>query len=142
MIDDDDQDDRTPREQRPPTNSERIAYFVDHPPGTPVADVIDQRIEKLDARLDAQQLDIASLLASRRAWRWIAGITLPVLLVAMTTVQLWMIDRVSTSERAAGRSEATTESIQFRLNLLEGYVHELLRHAGLDARGTVAVGGP
>jgi hypothetical protein len=130
MIDDD-QDGNTPRDHIA-TNSERHAHLQAARDAGVIADPVEQDL----------QLRVRSLEESRRAWRWIAGITLPVLLVAMTTVQLWMIDRVSTSERAAGRSEATTESIQFRLNLLEGYVHELLRHAGLISRGTVAVGGP
>jgi hypothetical protein len=140
---DDDQHDNTPREYQV-SNSERHAHYAHYPPGTPIVDAVavDQRIDNLETRVEEQRLDIASLLASRRAWRWIAGICLPMLLAAVTTVQLWAIDRVSTSERATGRSEATIEAIQFRLNLLEGYVHELLRHADIDPHGTVAVTGP
>lgn len=120
---DDDPDDNTPRE-RPATYSERIARL----------DNFEQRMQRLADRDEEQQLDIASLLASRRSWRWIAGLGIPVLLTSIVVVMLWAVDRSSVSAERTGRAEATMESLLFRLNLLEGYVHELLRHAGLAGK--------
>jgi len=91
-------------------------------------------VDRLEGAREEQRLDIASLLASRRSWRWISGIGLPVLLASFVTVMLWTIDRVS-NERARGGAVRGHDRIDpVQAQLLESYVHELLRHAGIDGK--------
>lgn len=123
MTHNDDQDDSTPRE-RVITNSEHD---------------LPQRVTKLEDRHDEQRLDVASLLASRRSWRWIMALGVPPLLGALVVVMLWAVDRSSVSAGRTGKAEATMDSLQKEVDLLRGYVHELQRNAGLNG-GSISSG--
>ena len=152
-MNDDDPDDNTPREQRPPTNSERIAYFVDHPPGTPaVSELVPTPHNtfevQLDRRLRYVESDVSGLMASRRFWKWAAGIGIPIIGAAVLAVLLDARASVIQSSERAGETRAKMDAIDKRIDdfrsafdkaidkIIED-VRELRRHAGLDPRPIV-----
>lgn len=127
---DDDGNDNTPREHLV-TNSERIDLLG--------------RLKELEDNNEQQRLDIASLLASRRSWRWTLGLGLPVLLSSVVVVMLWSIDRVSVSSERTGRTEAEikatdtlnkarNDALENLIRLLQQDVSQLRQRAGLDPR--------
>lgn len=115
---DDDQDDNTPRE-RPATNSERIDLL--------------QRLRTLEENDEQQRLDIASLLASRRSWRVIAGVGIPAVLTAAVAVMLWSVDRVSASSERTGETKAKIEAHDKLFELLEKGIDQLRQRTGLNS---------
>lgn len=128
-------DDNTPREHLV-TNSERIDLLG--------------RLRAIEENDEQQRLDIASLLASRRSWRWIAGLGGPVLLTAMVAVGLWSIDRVTASAERTGRTEAEikatdtlnkarTDAIENLIRLLQQDISQLRQRAGLEPRPSSAL---
>lgn len=108
-----------------------------------VANVADQHFDKLEARVEEHRLDIASLLASRRSWRWTLGLGLPVLLTSIVLVMLWSIDRVSVAAERAGETKAKIEAgdvlnkarndaLENLIRLLQQEVSQLRQRAGLE----------
>lgn len=121
-------DDNTPREHHV-SNSGRIDLLG--------------RLKELEDNDEQQRLDIASLLASRRTWRWALGLGLPVLLTSLVVVALWSIDRISVSSERAGRTEAEikatdtlnkarSEALENLIRLLQQDVSQLRQRAGLE----------
>lgn len=127
------------------TDGERRAHFQTWPPGTPavVADPVEQDLH----------VRVTSLEESRRAWRWIVGLGLPSLLAIVGWLIVSAAGEVRSSSERAGETRSDIRALEKRLDQLERAiekslesleqdVRELRRHAGLDPRGTVAVGGP
>lgn len=114
-MNDDDNDDRTPREHVV-TDSGRVPR---HPYREPAQDPVQmeladhqQRLRDLERAGEYARLDIASLVASRRMWRWIVGILIPTLAGAMITVLLFSAERVSSSAERVGAMNATIEALK------------------------------
>lgn len=101
-----------------------------------------RRLARLEERDDAREVAMVSLASSNRTWRWIAGICLPLVFAGLLSLLAYSVDRLEASALRAGRQEAMGDELKGRVLLLEGYIHELLRHAGLNPRGVVAVTGP
>lgn len=101
-----------------------------------------RRLARLEERDDAREIAIVKMTSSNRTWRWLATICLPIVFLGLISLLGYSVSRIEDSALRAGRQEATSDELKGRVLLLEGYIHELLRHAGLSARGTVAVGAP
>lgn len=136
MTDDDNED--TPRTQGNSDHQNSGPYRgLD-----PAQQDLYRRMERLEGRDEARELAMVAEASSNRTWRWIAGICLPIVFAGLISLLAYSVSRIEDSALRSGRQEATSDELKSRVLLLEGYIHELLRHAGIDTRGTVAVGGP
>lgn len=132
MTDDDGSDD-TPREQRV-TDSQRVVHYSEYPPGTlAVREFVptphNMYEVQLGDRLKVLEAEVASLSSSRKFWRWIAGLGLP----SLAAILLYTAEKVTSGAEHTGKSDATMDIMQSRINLMESYIHELQRHAGMTS---------
>lgn len=103
---------------------------------------IFRRLARTEERDDAREIAMVRMVSSNRTWRWIASICIPIVFAGLISLLAYSVSRIEDSALRAGRQETTSDDLKGRVLLLEGYIHELLRHAGLNPRGTVAVGAP
>lgn len=102
-----------------------------------------RRLARLEERDDTREIAVVRLTSSNRTWRWIAGICLPVVFAGLGAILAYSVERLETSALRAGKQEATSDELKGRVNLLESYIHELLRHAGLTGKPiSISLGGP
>jgi len=124
-------DDNTPRI----TDGECKHYsgsFELVPPNDMFGQALLQRVQRMERHADEQTLHVASLLASRKAWRWIAGIAGPVLFSALVTVFLYSAERdtqaaqrIEASAERIGTMNARIEALQQLTNILLGEISTL-----------------
>lgn len=142
MTDDDDIE-VTPTRERPITDSERTAHYAAYPPGTlPVRELVAtprNLFEKhLDERMERAERHIESLDASRRFWRWVAGLGIPALLSAAFVLVLYAADRITTSSERVGETRAQIAALTEQVKTLQQEVLMLLKLSGLDPTHTNA----
>jgi hypothetical protein len=101
-----------------------------------------RRMERLEARDETREMDVASLTASRRFWKWTAGLGIPALLSAAFVLLLYSADKVSASAEHVGETRAEIRALSKLIDLLTAEVAELRRHAGLDSKPiSISLGG-
>lgn len=124
----DDQDDDTPRTQIA-TESQR--HYARYPPGTPVADLVDQdlqqRMHVVERDVELQGRELASLTSSRRTWTWIIRLGAPVLLTFALGFVLYAADKISASGERAGETRAKIEALDKRVDGLQRDINTLQR---------------
>jgi hypothetical protein len=134
----DDQPDDTPRTY----NSGGEHHGDPYRGADPAMQDLYRRMHRLEERDGERELAMVAEASSNRTWRWIAGICLPIVFAGLISLLAYSVSRIEASAMRAGRQEATSDELRGRVLLLEGYIHELLRRAGLDQNRTVAVDGP
>lgn len=131
MTDEDPDDEQPTPRPHVPTESERMQHYAAYPPGTPVADLVEQdlqrRIRAVERTQESQGRDLASLTASRRMWRWIVGLGAPVLLTSLFAFVLSSADKISIAGERTGETRAKIEALDKRVEALDKRIDSLQR---------------
>lgn len=130
----DDETDDTPRTH---SNGEQSLPAPYRSPDPAQRDLY-KRIDRLERDAADQRLESALLAANRRTWRWVV----PTLLTVMLALTGYAVGQISSSAERAGETRTEIKSLGKLIDLLSAEISELRRHAGLDPRGTVAIGAP
>jgi hypothetical protein len=93
------------------------------------------RLDRVEHAVELMDRAWAVLTASRRFWGWAAGIGVPALIAGAFALLMASHSEASTSAERVGRTEARLDAAFKLIDLLEGEVSELRRHAGLDKQG-------
>ena len=137
-TEDDDNSDEPMME--PPTDRERRAHFEVYSPGMPVVQELmavprSAYEHKVEERL-------SSLEDSRRFWRWIAGLGLPVMATAMLTLGIWAAETIASSSERVGETAAEIRDLVKQVDRLERQIDLLLKLSGLNPKPVSVVRAP
>lgn len=85
----------------------------------------------MERTVASDQIEISSLLGSRKTWRWAVGFGAPTMVGALVTVMLYLAGQVSMSSERVGATSARIEALGETLRTLQ---QEVIRNLQQDIR--------